>query len=110
HSCVSAIPTGVDKDYELVFDRANSLTAALAYSRAQWSACKATEASARGTEVCCAMVASMTAGISRKEITPSRNACTATSLAAFNTAGIVPPLRAASKARRRHGKRSGSGG
>src|SRR6185436_11646865 len=39
----------------------------------------------------------------------SRNASTATSLAAFSTAGAVPPARSASYARPRHGKRFRSG-
>ena len=41
----------------------------------------------------------------RNGSTPSRNAATATSLAAFSTAGAVPPASPAARARRRHGKR-----
>ncbi len=41
---------------------------------------------------------------------PSRNACTAISLAAFSTHGAVPPARAASRASRRHGNASRSTG
>ena len=41
---------------------------------------------------------------------PLRNACTATSLAALSTHGPVPPAAAASRASRRHGNASVSGG
>ncbi len=40
---------------------------------------------------------------------PSRNAATETSLAPLSTAGALPPVQPASKARRRHGKASRSG-
>src|SRR5208282_5910272 len=53
---------------------------------------------------------SMTAAIPVKFKRRSRNACTATSLAAFSTAGAVPPARAAARARPILGKRTSSGG
>ena len=51
----------------------------------------------------------MTAGMPAKFSRPSRNAATATSFAAFATAGAVPPASAAARARRRQGKRARSG-
>src|SRR5580658_6371242 len=53
---------------------------------------------------------SMTAAIAVKFKRRSRNAFTATSLAAFSTAGAVPPARAAALASPRLGNRSWSGG
>ncbi len=47
--------------------------------------------------------------MSMKPIRPSRNAATATSLAAFSTAGAVPPSRPASRASARQGKAASSG-
>ena len=41
------------------------------------------------------MTARMTCGMRVKATRPFKNACTATSLAAFSTAGMVPPRRAA---------------
>ena len=51
----------------------------------------------------------MTRGMSRKFNSRSRNACTATSLAALRMAGISPPARAAACASTRLGKRPKSG-
>src|SRR5580692_3552888 len=53
---------------------------------------------------------SMTAAIAVKFKRRSRKACTAISLAAFNTAGAVPPARAAARANVKLGNRSWSGG
>ena len=57
-----------------------------------------------------ASVDSITAGMPMKSSRPDRNACTATSLAAFSTQVAVPPASAASRASRRQGKASRSGG
>ncbi len=56
------------------------------------------------------MTSPMTRAMPPKFKRPSRNACTATSLAAFRTAGISPPSRAASRAIPRQGNRPKSGG
>ena len=50
-------------------------------------------------------VSSITAAMPRNRSRPPRNACTATSLAAFSVHGAVPPARAASRARRRQRER-----
>ncbi len=55
-------------------------------------------------------VSSITAAMSRKRRRPARNACTATSLAAFSVHGAVPPASAASRARRRQANVSSSAG
>src|SRR5262249_57960994 len=52
---------------------------------------------------------SIISGIPLNERCPSRNACTATSFAAFMMQGAVPPAAAAWRANRRQGNASSSG-
>src|SRR5450755_2965338 len=67
--------------------------------RAAASASKTSPRALTGDESRRCNTLSMTVQIAVKFKRRSRNACTATSLAAFSTAGAVPPARAAARAR-----------
>src|SRR5690606_9627519 len=81
-----------------------------AHSRAHWSASSTGASSVTGSTVCCCITAAMSSGISVKPICSRRKAATATSLAAFSTAGMVPPAAKASRANCRQGKLTSSAG
>src|SRR5882724_11115707 len=76
---------------------------ASAKRRAAASASKTSPKALTGDESRRCNTLSMTAAIPVKFKRRSRNACTATSLAAFSTAGAVPPARAAARANPRLG-------
>src|SRR6266851_1643423 len=78
--------------------------------RALASAARTSSSVARGPAGRPASVSSMTVVISKNGNRPSRNAATATSLAALSVAGAAPPLLNAAYARFSAGKRSKSGG
>src|SRR5207302_4092755 len=59
---------------------------------------------------CASSVAAISAGMAENGILRSRNACTATSSAAFSTAGAVPPISVARYASEMHGNLLRSGG
>src|ERR1035438_2170001 len=79
---------------------------AMAKRRAAASASKTSPRAMTGDESRRCNTLSMTAAIAVKFKRRSRNACTATSLAAFSTAGAVPPARAAARANPRLGNRA----
>src|SRR5271165_235496 len=79
---------------------------ATARRRAAASASKTSPRALTGVESRRCNTLSMTAAIAVKFKRCSRNACTATSLAAFSTAGAVPPARAAARANLKEGNRS----
>src|SRR3954452_25437949 len=85
-------------------------TSSPARSRASASAPYSTLKWWIGRASCASRVRSITSAIAGNGISPSRKACTATSFAAFMAHGAVPPAWAASRASRRHGNASSSGG
>src|SRR4030095_8871949 len=79
-------------DHEAIFAlSAGSLSHAAATRRASPSAASASSNELAGRAVTPASVAAQTAAMSVNLIAPSRNAATATSLAALRMAGAVPP-------------------
>ena len=77
--------------------------------RAQPSAARISSTQRAGIAGARDSTVSISAAMSGNRQRPSRNAPTATSFAAFSTAGVVPPASAALRARARAGKRSRSG-
>ncbi len=75
--------------------RAACPSLACARSRAQRSASRMSPMSRAGALRCALITPSISAGMPRKSSRPSRNAATATSLAALSAAGAVPPASAA---------------
>ena len=106
-----ATPVGVvaSRHPQHRFDETAGTGFVAARARAQPSAASASARLCTGPASCCRNTLSMTAAMLAKFSRPARKAATATSFAAFMTAGIVPPARAASWAIARHGNLSKSG-
>src|SRR5690606_14865881 len=68
---------------------------AAARTRAQRSTARTSSSVSASCTSCAAMVCSMTCAMAGNARRPPRNASTATSLAAFRTIGMVPPVRSA---------------
>src|SRR5438309_4182072 len=84
------------RDYFTATGADSEVTTSPAFARAQASVCSASSIVETSTGLCASMVRRMVSAMPRKPIRRSRKACTATSLAAFMAAGIVPPMRRAS--------------
>lgn len=89
HSALDCYVTGHRALPKLICSRGCCYTfnRAVAKSRAHWSASQISARVDALPGVCAAIVSSMALGRSPKDISPARNRATATSLAAFSTAG-----------------------
>src|SRR3989442_10110795 len=94
------------RDYFTAAVAASECTISPAFARAQASVCSASSTVETSTGLCASMVRRMVSAMPREPIRRSRKGCTATSLAAFRAAGIVPPTRRASEPSLGHGNPS----
>src|SRR5690606_12909521 len=91
-------------------DQHRPATTSRARARARPSASSTASSESTGTGSCSASTRSTTSGILRNDSSSARKLATATSFAALNTAGAVPPARPASTPSRNVGKRASSRG
>ena len=101
---VLRVSTGCNLPAKLTIDVAHADNTCSANRRASASACKMSSTMDGTRPSCCCSVASITSEILVHVICPFKKASTATSFAALNQAGAVPPVRPAWYARLRHVK------